>query len=54
VTGVGEPLLKEGRGRADHEKGQAHREGEQDQHIEYGIGLTSVQESGIHGEGQDG
>ncbi len=54
VTGVGEPLLDEGRGSADHEKGQPHREGEQDEHVEDGIGFAAAQESGIHGEGQDG
>ena len=54
VTRVREPALQERRGRAHHEEGQAHREREQDEHAQHGIGLAAGQAARVHAEGQHG
>ena len=54
VTRVREPVLQERRGRAHHEEGQAHREREQDEHAQHGVGLAPGQAARVDAEGQDG
>ena len=51
---VAEPLLEQGGGGADHEEGQPHGDGEQQEHVQHRARIARPQEVRVHGQGQDG